>query len=74
MEKTFLELFAEIIEADTPLAFEISLEDLDSWDSVAKLSMISMVEDEFGVVISQKDLKSFITIRDIVEFIGKLMK
>ena len=71
MEKKFLELFAEIIEAEETLDLGMVLGDLDGWDSLAILSMISMVEDEFGVVIGQKDLKSMVTIGDIFNFINK---
>jgi acyl carrier protein len=71
MEKKFLELFAEIIEAEETLDLGMVLSDLDGWDSLAILSMISMVEDEFGVVIGQKDLKSMVTIGDIFNFINK---
>lgn len=32
--------------------------ELDEWDSLAALSTISMVDDEFGVTINNKDLRS----------------
>jgi len=73
MKVKFLELFAETIEAETPLSLEMNLRDLDGWDSLAILSITSMVEDEYGVVIGQKDLKNMVTIGDIVNFITKSM-
>jgi len=71
MKERFLELLAEIVEADSPLTVEMVLEDLDGWDSLAILSMISMVDDEFGVVITQKDLKNMVTVGDLVAFVFK---
>lgn len=74
MEKKFLELLAEIIDADEPLDPKMVLQDLDGWDSLAILSMISMVDDEFGVIIGQKDFKKMVTVGDLITFISKSIK
>lgn len=39
---------------------------IDAWDSMAKLSLIVMMEDEFGVTLKSEDVKSFRTVGDIL--------
>ena len=39
--------------------------ELDEWDSLAALSTISMVDDEFGVTINNKDLRSVETVGEL---------
>ena len=43
--------------------------ELDEWDSLAALSTISMVDDEFGVTINNKDLRSVETVGELYDMI-----
>jgi len=69
MEERFLKLIKEVLETEDLLSLDSVLEDLECWDSLAELSLTSMVDDEFGIVIGYKDLKKMRTIRDIFDFI-----
>ncbi len=69
MEEKFLKLIKEALETEDPISLDSVLEDLECWDSLAELSLTSMVDDEFGIVIGYKDLKKMWTIRDIFDFI-----
>lgn len=42
------------------------LADLDCWDSMTKLSIIVMFDDEFGKKITSDDIKKFVTVGDIL--------
>lgn len=42
------------------------LADLDCWDSMTKLSVIVMFDDEFGKKITSEDIKEFVTVSDIL--------
>ena len=59
-----LDLDAEDISPDTVLA------DLDEWDSLAALSLIVMADEEFGKKLSGETIKGFVTIQDILNFLG----
>ena len=48
--------------------------ELDEWDSLAALSTISMVDDEFGVTINNKDLRSVETVGELYEMIVSRVK
>ena len=62
-----LELLAETLEAEAEeLSEDTALADLDNWDSMAKLSLIVMFDDEFGKKITSEDIKGFVTIGDIL--------
>jgi len=69
MEERFLMLIKEVLETEESLSLDTILEDLECWDSLAELSLTSMVDDEFGIVIGYKDLKRMRSIRDIFDFI-----
>ena len=43
---------------------------LDEWDSLAALSTISMVDDEYGVTITNKDLKTVKTIEELYNLVA----
>ncbi len=63
-----LELLAETLEAEADeLLVDTVLSDLDCWDSMTKLSLIVMFDDEFGKKITSEDIKGFSTIGDILE-------
>ena len=48
--------------------------ELDEWDSLAALTTISMVDDEFGVTINNKDLRSVETVGELYDMIVSRVK
>lgn len=46
------------------------LADLDGYDSMAKLTLIVICDDEFGKKLSGETIKSFQTVKDILDFMG----
>ena len=64
MEKK-LELIAEILDAEAEeLTPETKLAELENWDSVAALSFIAMMDEEFGKEIKGAEIKKFVTVQD----------
>ena len=49
---------------------ETVLEDLEEYDSMGKLSLIVLCDDEFGKKLSGDTIKSFRTVKDILDFMG----
>ena len=47
---------------------ETVLDDVESWDSLAMLSLIAMLDEEFNKTISGKELKALKTVADILAF------
>ena len=60
-------LLEETLEIDEgTLTEDMLLEDVDEYDSMAKLSLIGMMDDEFGVKLTGDMIKGFQTVGDIL--------
>ncbi len=73
METKFINLFAEVLEleGDHKLSSATVFRELEQWDSLAYLSVIAMIDEEFDVVIEGNDFKNLITIGDLITDIQK---
>lgn len=49
---------------------EMDLESIEEYDSMTKLSLIVMVEDEFGKKLTGEDIKQFKKVQDILNVMG----
>ena len=67
-EQEKLNLLEETMDMDEgSLSIDMDLADVDEYDSMAKLSIIVMMEDEFGVKLTSDEIKAFVTIGDIID-------
>ncbi len=67
-----LALLEETLETDEGvLNLETSLDDVEEYDSMSKLGIIVMMEDEFGVKLTGDHFKSFKTVGDIIAMMNK---
>lgn len=67
MEQKFILLLKETLEIeDRDIAMSDSFRDYDEWDSLANLSVIAMLDDEYDVHIESKDFKNLITVGDLM--------
>ena len=71
-EREKLALLEDMLELDEgDLTMDKALEDVDEYDSMAKLSLIVLMEDEFGVKLTSDMIKGFETVGDIVALMNK---
>ncbi len=64
-----LAILEDMFEMDEgTLKEETRLDDLDEWDSLAKLSLIVLMDDEFEKKLSGLEIKEFVTIGDILNY------
>jgi len=63
----FTELFAEQFDESEDVIFEANtiFKDIDEWDSMIALSIIAMVDDEFGKTINGDVIKNTNTIEEL---------
>lgn len=62
-----LALIEEALDTEeNTLTPETVLEDVDSWDSIAALSLIAMMDDNFGKTLSGSEIKALVTVGDIL--------
>ena len=66
-----LQLIEETLELDTnSLSADLSLDSIDAYDSMAKLALIVMMDDEFKKKLTGEKIREFKTVRDIMDFMG----
>ena len=59
-------LIEDVLELPGKLTPDTVLADLPEYDSMAKLSVIVMFDDELGKKLTGEQLRTFTTVRDIV--------
>lgn len=63
-----LALLEETLEmGEGTLAADMDLDDVDEYDSMTKLSIIVMMQDEFGVKLTSDMVRGFNTVQDILD-------
>jgi len=74
MEKKFVEQLKDILEMENiEVNMEDKFRDYENWDSMAALSVIAMIDDEFGVVINGEDFRQLNTVGDLIQAVKKGM-
>ncbi len=63
-----LALLEEMLDLDEGvLRPEMALDEMVGWDSIAKLSLIVLFEDEFGKVLTEREIRGLVTVQDILD-------
>ena len=66
-----IEMLEEMLELDGgSLKPEMELKDIAEYDSMAKLSLIVMMDEECGKKLTGEDIQGFKTVKDILDFMG----
>ena len=67
-KEEFVQEFAELLDNEE-INENTKFRELDEWDSLAALSTISTIDDEFGVTINNKDLRSVETVSELYDLV-----
>lgn len=69
----FIENFAAQFDETDPetIVADTKFKELDEWSSLAALSIIAMVDDEYDVIIKGNDILKAETIQDLFEIVQK---
>ena len=63
-----LELLAEVMDVSPEeLSEEMLLAEAGEWDSLARLSYVVMVGDEFGREVTREEVRSLVTVEDALK-------
>ena len=66
-----IELIAEALEVDTSsLSMDTRIDSVEEWNSIGWLTIMSLVDEQLGVQIESKAIRSFQTVRDVVDYLG----
>lgn len=71
-KQKFIEKFKEALEIeDRELSITDNFREYSEWDSLAFLSVIAMIDEEYDVIIKGDEFKTLKTLDDIAECISK---
>ena len=63
-----IEILAEILDVEpVDINEKTYLTNMDEWDSLAILSFIVMMDEEFNKVVTGEEIKKMVTIADLLE-------
>lgn len=66
-----INMLEEMLELENgTLKEETLLKDIAELDSMAKLSLIVLCDDEFDKQLTEEHIRSFITVKDVLDFMG----
>jgi acyl carrier protein len=72
MEDKFIALFIEAVELENQVVtMEHKFREYEEWDSLAQLSLIATLDEEFGVAIEDEDFQKLETVGDLYKEILK---
>ena len=67
-----IEIIADILEVEPDEVQEdMVLEDFETWDSVAVLSVIAMMDEHFGKYPNASEIRSYIKVGDLMKNMEK---
>lgn len=65
------EVFQEVFDNNSlKISRETTADDVDGWDSMTHILLISAIEDKFGIEFSQKEVVRFKTVGDLLDSIN----
>jgi acyl carrier protein len=75
MEQKFLNLIKEALEVDSiEVKFEDLLADFDAWDSMARLSLIALLDEQFEVEVADAEFDKTETVKDLFNLVKSRVK
>ena len=67
METQFIEAFREAVEREGEILLTDEFRKYDEWGSLAYLSVIAMLDENYGVIIELEDFRKQITVGALME-------
>lgn len=65
-------LLEDMLELESgALAPETELSSIEEYDSMAKLSLIVLMDDEFSKKLTGEQIREFVTVKDVLDFMGE---
>jgi acyl carrier protein len=70
MEQKFIAAFKEAMEMeDKGIAIIDNFRDYENWNSLRELSVLAMLDSEFGIEIEMEDFNKLITVQDLFNLV-----
>ena len=69
--KKFIELLAEALEREDEIKMEDNFRDYDEWSSIAYLSVIAMMDENYKTQIEEAEFQQLKTVQDLYNACNK---
>lgn len=66
-------VFSDVFDEDIRVTGETTAADIDGWDSLTHITLISEVEDAFDIKLSMKDVLGMQNVGEMVDIIQSLL-
>ena len=67
----FIEKFKEALDIEGEFNINAELEEFKEWDSMGYISVMSMLDEEYGKEVDANQLKACKTLADLYELVSK---
>jgi len=67
----FIEKFKEALDIKGEFDINVELEEFKEWDSMGYISVMSMLDEEYGKEVNANQLKDCKTLADLYELVSK---
>ena len=64
-----LEELRDALQREDDLTFDMELEAIEEWDSLATLSVLTLYDEIFGEIVDEADLENCITVDDLINIV-----
>jgi len=72
VNKKLMELVSEIFFLDEEeITLELTPDDVETWDSLNHLRLVTAVENEFGIKLSMRDIESISSLETLNRLVGE---
>lgn len=68
-KKDFMDELLEIMEREDEIFEDMKLEDIEEWDSLARITFTAFLDADFGINVASEDIKAAKTISDLLKFV-----
>ena len=65
------EIFEDVFDENVTLTSETTAEDVEDWDSLSHITLISAVEEEFGIKFKMKEVSAMKNVGEMVSIISE---
>ncbi len=72
MKNQFIDLLKEVLEVSY-LSMSDNFKELDEWDSLALLTLIAELDEQYGVLIQSEELDKILTIQELFDLVQNKM-
>jgi acyl carrier protein len=69
MENLFIKQFAEALERSEEICMSDNFRSYQEWDSLAVLSLLASIDEEYSININSSQLEKMKTVGDVYKFI-----